>query len=419
VGDEIEWKEFFDMKPAIVLVQASSRSWGGGINLCMNPINGVPALSHTLVRLREYFPASEIVIVAPEFDAGNLDAFVNLTRQPAVSVYYGHDASPLLRMVAATSKLPEDSWVIRVDGLNFCVDVPSLLKMQDYAVAADLDLMKFPDDWPTLFVGDLYRVGALRRLVSELALLPQDQSRPYHIHPKYFLLAHPEIFKCERYCPESYTTELLTECRERGKAVFEEREEACDQARSVPAADTLSFHYQMALKFLQKEHRVLDIACGYGFGSARLAGSVREVVGADLDEATICRVTERYAALTNLSFTAANALAMPFADASFDAVVSFETIEHLEAPLFLSEVRRVLMPGGLFIMSTPQNAIGHVPVNPHHVIEYSLAGIQAVVAPFFQILKSIGIKQGTIVFDDDPCGTNTILVCQKVEFKPN
>jgi hypothetical protein len=78
-----------------------------------------------------------------------------------------------------------------------------------------------------------------------------------------------------------------------------------------------------------------------------------------------------------------------------------------------------LKPGGLFIMSTPQNAIGHVPVNPHHVIEYSLAGIQAVVAPFFQILKSIGIKQGTIVFDDDPCGTNTILVCQKVEFKPN
>jgi ubiquinone/menaquinone biosynthesis C-methylase UbiE len=175
----------------------------------------------------------------------------------------------------------------------------------------------------------------------------------------------------------------------------------------------------MALKFLQEEHRVLDIACGYGFGSARLAGSVREVVGADLDEATICRVTERYAALANLSFTAANALAMPFADASFDAVVSFETIEHLEAPLFLSEVRRVLKPGGLFIMSTPQNAIGHVPVNPHHVIEYSLAGIQAVVAPFFQILKSIGIKQGTIVFDDDPCGTNTILVCQKVEFKPN
>ncbi len=406
------------MKPAIVLVQASSTSWGGGINLCMNPIDGVPALSHTLTRLRVFFPLSRIVIVAPAFDAGNLDAFAMPTAQPPVSVYYGHDASPLRRMIAATEDCAGEALVVRVDGLNFCVDGDSLLKMQELAERGGLDLVKFPDDWPTLFVGDVYRVGALRRMIVQLEGMSADGARPYHIHPKYFMLAQDLHFKCDRYSPEVYETALLEDCRERGKAVFEEREEACDQSRSVPAADTLGFHYQLALRFMEGTPRVLDIACGYGFGSARLAAQAREVVGADLDAATIRLVSERYADVPNLSFTAANALMMPFADASFDTVVSFETIEHVDAGRFLAEVRRVLRPGGLFIMSTPQNAIGHVPVNPHHLVEYSLEQILAIVQPVLQVEKIMGIKQGTIIFEGDPLGTNTILVCRKTVLNP-
>lgn len=396
-----------------ILVQASSTSWGGGINLCMNPIDGIPALTYTLRRLVETFPQERITIIAPAFDESNLDEFTSVAGAVAIEVLYAHDASPLLRMLEAVKSLPDDTLILRVDGLNFCVDAVSLATMWDLAQQESLDLVKYPDDWPSLFTADLYRVGALRRMLAELETLPDDLAKPHHIHPKYHLLANADRYRCHRYRPAAYDTATLQLNRERAKIVFEEREQACDEKRSVPAADTRSFHYRLALNYLTPEDRVLDIACGYGFGSAMLANKVAEVIGADLDAETLVIVAEKYKQQSNLTFQAANGLSMPFADNSFDAIVSFETIEHLDADGFLKEVQRVLQPGGRFIMSTPQNALGHVPINPHHIIEYSLEQITAKVASYLSLEKVMGIKQGTIMFEDDPTGSNTILVCRK------
>lgn len=381
--------------------------------MCMNCIDDEPALTHTLRRVAEFFPGQVITLIAPEFDKGNLDDFTHAVGDAEVKVLYAHDASPLLRMLQATPELPDEGLIIRIDGLNFCVDAPSLLSMRDKAVEDCLDLIKFPDDWPSLFTADVYRVGALRQMLRDLEALPPTQASPHHIHPKYFMLQNAARFNCRRYAPQAYATALLQACRERAHYVYEEREIASDAKRAVPAADTLSFHYQLALPHVTSADRVLDIACGYGFGAAMLAGKARHVTGADLDTQTLINVSRKYANITNLCFTQANGLAMPFADGSFDVVVSFETIEHLAAENFLAEVARVLVPGGRFIMSTPQNALGHIPVNPHHVIEYSLEQITTLVNRVFSIDQTIGIKQGTLIFKDDPKGSNTILICHK------
>ena len=102
---------------------------------------------------------------------------------------------------------------------------------------------------------------------------------------------------------------------------------------------------------------VLDVACGEGYGSALLASSAAKVIGADIAASAVEHAREQYARVTNLEFRQADCAALPFADASFDAVVTFETIEHITAQeAFLDEIRRVLRPDGLLILSCPNKA---------------------------------------------------------------
>ncbi|MDH5245902.1 MAG: class I SAM-dependent methyltransferase [Betaproteobacteria bacterium] len=99
---------------------------------------------------------------------------------------------------------------------------------------------------------------------------------------------------------------------------------------------------------------VLDIACGAGYGSALLARHAARVVGADLSQTAIEHARARYASVPNLEFRQADCAALPFPDASFDVVVSFETLEHIAAQeAFFDEVRRVLRPSGLVVLSCP------------------------------------------------------------------
>lgn len=143
---------------------------------------------------------------------------------------------------------------------------------------------------------------------------------------------------------------------------------------------------------------VLDVACGTGYGSALLAQSAARVTGADISLDTVAHARTRYATVPNLEFHRADCAAMPFADASFDAVVSFETIEHITAQeAFLDEVRRVLRPGGLAILSCP-NKVEYTDkrgaVNEFHVRELYRDELAALVASRFPHAAWYGQRPG-------------------------
>lgn len=107
---------------------------------------------------------------------------------------------------------------------------------------------------------------------------------------------------------------------------------------------------------LARRKRVLDVGCGAGYGSAELANSATTVTGIDISADAIAYATEHYVR-PNLIYQQAGAAQLPFPDASFDLVVAFEVIEHLtDWEHLIAEARRVLSPGGQFVVSTPNKA---------------------------------------------------------------
>ncbi len=117
--------------------------------------------------------------------------------------------------------------------------------------------------------------------------------------------------------------------------------------------------------------RVLDIACGVGFGTHLLAergGPAVDVLGVDLSEQAVRYASERYGG-DRAHFLAANA--MEFSDGDgFDAIISIETIEHLPDPTrFLARLVPMLRPGGVLVGSVPVTP--SVDANPHHLHDFS------------------------------------------------
>jgi ubiquinone/menaquinone biosynthesis C-methylase UbiE len=97
---------------------------------------------------------------------------------------------------------------------------------------------------------------------------------------------------------------------------------------------------------------VLDIGCGEGYFAAALSRSGAEVVAVDVAEEPLARARARHPDL-DLRLVAPEA-PLPLEDSSFDVVWAGETIEHIvDTAQWLSELRRVLRSGGLFLLSTP------------------------------------------------------------------
>lgn len=136
--------------------------------------------------------------------------------------------------------------------------------------------------------------------------------------------------------------------------------------------------YLYAAEFVRKRrlNRVLDCACGNGYGSRLMAASAKTVDAVDGNASLIGQCTKE----CNVIYHQAdlnNGLKM-FQDGSFDCVACFETLEHIEQEdLLLREFARVLRKGRWLLLSVPKEGFEPVdgdgrPANPWHLRLYTL-----------------------------------------------
>ncbi|MDQ3587048.1 MAG: class I SAM-dependent methyltransferase [Actinomycetota bacterium] len=118
-----------------------------------------------------------------------------------------------------------------------------------------------------------------------------------------------------------------------------------------------------------RDREVLDAGCGVGYGTAAIAAAgARRAVGLDISEAAVLDARDRFGSVGE--FVVGDVHELPFGDGSFDVVVCFGTVVRASDPKrALDELRRVLRPEGLLLLSVP-NAAVYPAGNPFHLHEY-------------------------------------------------
>jgi len=162
--------------------------------------------------------------------------------------------------------------------------------------------------------------------------------------------------------------------------------------------------YHLA-KALVKDKKVLDVACGEGYGSNILAELAETVTGVDICEITISNAKTNYTK-NNLEFHSGNMSDIPMADSSVDIVISFETIEHGDKhEEFMKEIKRVLKPEGFLIISSPDKLeYTDIPSfsNSYHVKELYLDDFKVLLSKYFKNTQILGqrVVYGSLIVNE-------------------
>ncbi|MFD2161023.1 class I SAM-dependent methyltransferase [Paradesertivirga mongoliensis] len=160
-----------------------------------------------------------------------------------------------------------------------------------------------------------------------------------------------------------------------------------------------------------KDKTVVDVASGEGYGSNIMATTAYKVIGIDISKEAVTFANQKYGHRSNLRFIEGSADKIPLEDGIADVVVSFETLEHIDTHQeMMLEIKRILKPGGILIISSPDKANysdRFNRVNEFHVKELYMEEFKTLLAQHFKhcIFYYQTFLTGSFIFKEDYSGT--------------
>ncbi|WP_067971248.1 class I SAM-dependent methyltransferase [Mycolicibacter icosiumassiliensis] len=191
--------------------------------------------------------------------------------------------------------------------------------------------------------------------------------------------------------------------------------------RTIPGLDVENYWFrrhevvyqQLAPRCSRRD--VLEAGCGEGYGADLISQVARRVIGLDYDDAAVAHVRDRY---PRVEAVQGNLADLPLPDGSVDVVVNFQVIEHLwDQPQFIAECARVLRPGGLLMVSTPNRITfspgRDTPINPFHTRELNAAELtELLVDARFVMDAMLGVFHGPVLQEMDARHGGSIIDAQ-------
>lgn len=165
---------------------------------------------------------------------------------------------------------------------------------------------------------------------------------------------------------------------------------ASDQiASDNPLHQRLLFPYHESIKFAKG--KILELGCGEGRGAKILHDISQHYTGVDKITEVVQKLKVQFPD-NSYNFICDNIPPLTnFNSESFDTVVAFQVIEHIkDDELFLKEIARVLKPGGLALITTP-NIKKTLSRNPWHIREYTADQLQKIASRFFPSVEMLGV----------------------------
>ncbi|MFO1248315.1 MAG: methyltransferase domain-containing protein [Alphaproteobacteria bacterium] len=394
----------------VALIQAHHCGWAGARDFSLSQVDGKLAIEEVILRLQSMPQISDIVIAVPD-DPGN-QVFRDIAGDHGVLCHFGSRENVLERMMGALDAVSADT-AVHVMGQHCFIDTALLGDMLAFLDQTGASFVSLPDAFTPYFAGKIYRRSVLDKAAATIAAAPDQAMNLARFAA--FIENNRALLGARVYeKTPKYDRDFLLKVREQALQIFADDRMHVDAGEASKVTNGLFESYEFAQGQFGADDRVLDIACGDGYGCRILAQKAGQVLGVDINQPLIA-ANQQNNTVANIAYDVADCFALSLQDGAVTGVTAMELIEHLpvdKVDQFVSEVRRVIVPGGSFVCSTPQNSDGDIPVVPWHVKEYSVSELRAILERHFGSVKILSSKSGGRLSEDCDSGQKMVALCR-------
>ncbi len=306
----------------------------------------------------------DIIIAAPEQESQEI--FRQLADTWGVSVYFGSVYNVADRFYQVAKKYNADI-IVRVQLRAFYIDIDIVIILIN-ALGTEHDYVDVDNNTNYALGSDVFTTCALGKVIEIVDGMPESHEKDTILFSPWALLNNKKLFNVNQITyRERWDKDRVRRIKNKLARLF-----AGSENKSAVSIDNPASRYNYVCQFINPDDIVLDIACGHGGGTARVAENCKEIYGIDSNTDYIENAKRNYNK-GNLHFHYGTQELLKSMRIKFDKIISLHTLEHVDNDkYFLLTLRSSLANNGKLILEVPRllkYPLGE-PLFPFHKIEY-------------------------------------------------